>query len=108
MMGGQLGTGHVYACVLSSHEHVTSYNQPPQYNAPPPPPDCRSVLMETHHPANEMMFCDNGVEPHCAAALLRRGHAATNLMFCKGVEAQCAVSLLNSGQSPTGLMNCKR
>jgi len=90
---------------------VTSYQQPqyqqPQYNAPPPPPDCRSVLMETHHPANEMMFCDNGVEPHCAAALLRRGHPATNLMFCKGVEAQCAVSLLNSGQSPTGLMNCR-
>jgi hypothetical protein len=86
---------------------VTSYQQP-AYQGPPPPPDCRSVLMETHHPANEMMFCDNGVEPNCAAALLRRGHAATNLMFCKGVEAQCAVSLLNSGQSPTALMNCKR
>jgi hypothetical protein len=83
--------------------------QTTSYQAPPPPaaPDCRSVLMETHHSGTEMMFCD-GVEPYCAAALLRRGHAATNLMFCKGVESQCAVSLLNAGQSPTQLMNCKR
>jgi hypothetical protein len=79
---------------------TTSYQQPA-------PPDCRSVLMETHHASTEMMFCD-GVEPYCAAALLRRGHAATNLMFCKGVEPQCAVNLLNAGQSPTQLMSCKR
>lgn len=80
---------------------------PPPPPPPPSPPDCRTVLTETHHNATEMMFCQ-GAEPYCAAALLRRGHPATQLMFCKGVESKCAVSLINSGQSPTQLMNCKR
>jgi hypothetical protein len=82
---------------------TTSYQQPVVQG----PPDCRSVLMETHHDSTQMMFC-NGVEPYCAAALLRKGHDATQLMFCKNVEPQCAVSLINNGGSPTTLMNCRR
>ncbi len=74
--------------------------------APPPPPTCRTVLLQRGHHASNLVHC-RGAEPYCAASLLNAGHHPSNLVHCQGVPAQCAVTLLQQGHHPTNLVHCQ-
>ncbi len=74
--------------------------------APPPPPSCRSVLLERGYHPSLLTHCE-GAEPYCAAALLRAGHHPSNLVHCQDVPPRCAVTLLERGHHPSNLVHCE-